>query len=148
MNYPIAQTRLHNVGKIPNTFTFDSMAVFETRPRFLCMCVYPNEEAETDKSDTSNVVAYCSLDRYKSTTRRDGALYDPDSETLQAVSDLVFQSCKSGVAIAGKRKPFALTNNYDNLQKVAPKRIWKIFKRWLILHRTAFNDRLLSLVPR
>ena len=85
------------------------------------MCIYPNEESEKDRGKTNNIVAYCTLDRYKPTTRRDGAPYDPDSETLQAVPDPMFQSCKSGVAIAGKRKPFVLTNNDNNLQKVSPK---------------------------
>ena len=106
-----------------------------------------NKESETDKSDPSNVVAYCNLDRYKPTSRRDGALYDPDSETLQAVPDPMFQACKSGVPVAGKRRPFALTNNYDRLKKVASKEIRTVLKIRLILSRTAFNNRFLSLVP-
>ena len=66
-----------------------------------------------------DIVAYCNLDRYQSTNRGDSALYDPDSKVYQAVSDPTFQSCKSGVAIAGVRRPMAMTNNYRNLQKVA-----------------------------
>lgn len=76
----------------------------------------------------NNVVAYCNLTRYQPTNRRDSALYDPDSKVYQAVSDPTFQSCKSGVAIAGVRRPMAMTNNYRDLQKVTSMGVLRGFK--------------------
>lgn len=87
---------------------------------FSCVHIL-KKDLETDKSNMANIVVYCNLDRYQKTNRRDGALYDPDSKVYQAVSDPTFQSCKSGIAIPGTRRPLALTNNYKDLQKVASK---------------------------
>ena len=107
----------------------------------VCVCVCAKREVETDRSNMNNIVAYCNLDRYQPTNRRDGALYDPDSKVYQAVSDPTFQSCKSGVAIAGVRRPMAMTNNYRGLQKVASKGcFWEGLKRRMIMIHTAYDD--------
>ena len=84
----------------------------------------------------ANVVVYCNLDRYTRTNRPDGAFYDPDSNSYQAVSDPMFRSCKTGVAISGTRKPLALTNNYRGLQKVASEGVCEAVKSRLTKSHT------------
>ena len=127
-NYAIAQTRLQNVGNIPQTFTSDSMAIVGISPTSLLVCIHTKKDLETNKSDMANIVVYCNLNRYQKTNRRDGALYDPDSKVYQALSDSTFQSCKSGVAISGIHRPLALTNNYKDLQKVASKVFGRVLR--------------------
>lgn len=93
----------------------------------------------------ADIVVYCNLNRYQITNRRDGALYDPDSKVYQALSDPTFQPCKSGVASAGSRRPFAFTNNHKDPQKVTSKGSWEGFQEWLVMSHLAYNDRFLSL---
>ena len=56
-NWAEAQTRLSNVKNIPATYGTDI----------------------TDTSNPNDVIVYCNLNRYQTTTRSDGAFYDPNT---------------------------------------------------------------------
>ncbi|KAL2056439.1 hypothetical protein ABVK25_003462 [Lepraria finkii] len=85
-----AQRRLGNVQRIPATFS--------TNIR--------------DLSNLNDVVVYCNMDRYQTSNRPDGALYDPNTGSYLKLSEVDSMMCKTGQAIAGQRRPKAITANY------------------------------------
>lgn len=62
-NWAEAQTRLDNVKKIPVTYGTNV----------------------ADRSNQDDVVVYCNMDRYQSTTRKDKAAYDPSTGMLISI---------------------------------------------------------------
>ena len=67
--------------------------------------------------------AYCNVEHLKQTSRKDRALYNPETGTLQIMAAGLFEACKTGVPDENGRLPVAQTYNHLGTGAVSRKRL-------------------------
>ncbi|KAL9637155.1 MAG: hypothetical protein Q9164_002379 [Protoblastenia rupestris] len=128
-----AKKRLGNVKNIPATFSTD----------------------KKDMSNPNDIIVYCNMERYKQTDREDSALYDPDTDTYELLSNDDFIMCKEGKSINGQQRPKAVTNNFYSLDLRKPPPLttidlcnWEVHPDFILSNASLTKHRYLEQVKK